>query len=127
MPATCYLDRLRHGLPPEDDIADEVAIHAPPIPVPVPTPDPEPTPVQIETLAPFFPSPDRPFWWFSSTAITSPRIPAGMPVRADPGARLPLEADWWCHEGDSEWVRVDHTDRPKPAPKKTSKKTRERW
>jgi hypothetical protein len=125
VPATCYLDRLRKGLPPEDSAAAEPE-NVPVTPLP-PTPEPAPTEaIAVDEIAAFFPSPDRPFWWFSSTPILSPRIPPGMPVRADPGARLPLEADYWCHEGDSEWAMVDRTSRPKPEPKKGRKNSRQR-
>ncbi len=64
------------------------------------------------------PDPSRPFWWFSSDAIPSKRLPAGMPVECPAGFRLPPEADYWCHEGDEKWARVDRDLVPKPPPEK---------
>jgi hypothetical protein len=69
-----------------------------------------------------FPNPTRPFWWFSTTPLPDRRISAGQPVQAPPGSRLPLEADYWCHEGDAEWTKVDRSVRPKPEPKKAKRK-----
>lgn len=79
--------------------------------------------ILLADLAPGFPDPTLPYWWFSTTPLPDRRIPAGMPVRSNPGSRLPVEADYWCHEGDPEWTRVDRTDRPKPA----VAKSRPRW
>jgi len=72
-------------------------------------------------LANHLPDPTRPFWWFSTTPLPDRRISAGCAVLATAGNRLPLEADFWCHEGDSQWTKVDRTIRPKPEMKKRTK------
>lgn len=83
--------------------------------------------VYLDSLAPHLPDPERPFWWFSSEPIREMKLPAGRAILESAGSRLPPEADYWCHEGAKEWVRVDRSVRPRPAPKprkKTERKAR---
>ena len=80
--------------------------------------------VPLALLAGHLPDPDRPFWWFSTSPLPDRRIPAGCPIQAATGDRLPSEADYWCHEGDAAWVKVDRTSRPKPPMKPRNKTAR---
>jgi len=81
--------------------------------------------VPLDSLAQDLPDPTRPFWWFSSTPLPDRRISAGCSVLATMGSRLPLEADYWCHEGDDQWTKVDRAVRPKPEMKKRPKARRQ--
>lgn len=81
--------------------------------------------IPLSALAPGLPDPARRYYWFSNTVLPHLKLPAGMPVLCPAGRRLPLDADWWCHEGDSEWTKVVRTDaNPKPRPKKKKKTKR---
>jgi len=77
--------------------------------------------IPLDSLAHDLPDPTRPFWWFSTTPLPNRRISAGCPEHETAGSRLPLEADYWCHEGDEQWTKVDRAARPKPEMKKRPK------
>lgn len=79
--------------------------------------------IPLASLGEGLPDPARPFWWFS-TGRVSKRVRAGCPVMAKPGSRIPPEADYWCHEGDAEWARVDRV--PEPPAKKSKGKLKRR-
>ncbi|MFO0804409.1 MAG: hypothetical protein U0791_14960 [Gemmataceae bacterium] len=76
----------------------------------------------LSDLAPALPDPARDFWWFSTTPLPDRRIAAGQAVMETRGSRLPMEADYWCHDGDGSageaWRKVDRSVRPKPAMKR---------
>jgi hypothetical protein len=136
-----YFDRLRKGDPPAQDTEAEEVGYGPPAqpastmalllvagkaplpePVPVRAPTPAPDSVALSDLAPHLPDPSRPFWWFSNTPLPHRKVSAGCPVEEPCGARLPPEADYWCHAGGTEWVKVDRSTTPKPEPKRRKKK-----
>jgi hypothetical protein len=83
---------------------------------------PLPVAIPLRDLATHLPDPERPFWWFSSTPLPDLKLSAGCAVLEPCGTRLPAYADYWCHEGEKDWVVVDHTMRPKPKPKKRQRK-----
>jgi len=118
----CYFDRARNGLPPAEDLTPSVLWDG--------SADQSQASTDIETtatlaaavatplhgLAPDYPDPSRPYWWFSTTPLPELRCPAGCAVHGPPGTRLPAAADFWCHEGDPAWHAVDRTGHPKPHP-----------
>lgn len=125
----CYLDRMRRGLPPAQEEDVQGVERGPP------TPDQQQTeqaevaataldPIPLSAIAPHLPDPQRPFWWFSNTPLPHKKQSAGCPVEEPCGTRLPPEADYWCHEGDTAWVKVDRSITPKPEPKRRKKKAR---
>jgi hypothetical protein len=104
---------------PEPDPASEAVL-------PVATPDAPDDDIPLSQLSPDTPDPGRPFWWFSNTPLSNKKISAGCAIEEPCGTRLPLEADYWCHEGDAEWVKVDRAVRPKPPIKKRTARKKAR-
>ncbi len=116
-----YFDRARKGLPPAGIPASRAISHQVPIVAPRlrdmnesdAKPEPDVEPIPLDSLAPELPDPWRTFWWFSVERVAG--VSAGCPVAAPAGSRLPWEADYWCHEGDKIWTRVDRAKRRQPA------------
>lgn len=139
-----YFDRVREGLPPADspteqgdsETFEESSCEADEAESPATQPDSpatwvaaDPVPeaaereiILLSALASDLPDPARSFWWFSSTPLPDRRVPAGMPLPCAAGSRLPMEADYWAHEGDAEWTKIDRNVRPKPEAKKRVKR-----
>lgn len=95
---------------------------AKPVDTTTPSPSRPADATPLADLAPHLPDPERPFWWFSTTPIAHKKISAGRPMLKPCGSRLPADADYWCHEGAAEWVKVDRNIYPKPQPKKQVKR-----
>lgn len=81
--------------------------------LPLPPLPPTEVDTPLSALAPDQPDPTRPYWCLQSSPLEMWEVARGQ--------RLPARADYWCHESDPHWRRVERTD-ANPRPRKEKKK-----